>query len=91
MRFTQGANSIRSKATNHSSILRMIYYYGPIKRADIAEMLGLTLPTITACVNKMITAGIVHEVDGIASGSLGRKAHLIDITAGALLKCATML
>lgn len=83
MRFSQGANPARSKATNHSSILRMIYYYGPLKRADIAEMLGLTLPTITACVNKMIAAGIVHEIDSIAPGRLGRKAHLIDITANA--------
>lgn len=83
MQFSQGANPVRSKATNHSSILRMIYYYGPLKRSDIAGMLGLTLPTITACVNKMIAAGIVHEVDGAVSGYLGRKAHLIDINADA--------
>ncbi len=74
MQFSQGANPVRSKATNHSSILRMIYYYGPLKRSDIAGMLGLTLPTITACVNKMIAAGIVHEVDGAVSGYLGRKS-----------------
>ncbi len=59
----------------------MIYHCGPIKRAEIAEALGLTLPTITTNINSMIAAGLVREVDDPKhpSGNRGRKARPVDI------------
>ena len=59
----------------------MIYHYGPIKRADIAEHLGLTVPTITTNVNNMITSGLVREVNSPEDLSRyrGRKARPVDI------------
>ncbi len=81
MQIEQGNNLLRVKVINQSAILRMIYYFGPIKRADIAKRLELTLPTITTNVNTMIAEGIVREVcvhspDNTRSG---RKARLVEI------------
>ena len=58
VQFVRGNNLPRVKISNQSSILRMIYHCGPIKRAEIAERLGLTLPTITTNINSMIADGI---------------------------------
>ena len=52
VQFARGNNLPRVKLSNQSSILRMIYHCGPIKRAEIAERLGLTLPTITTNMNR---------------------------------------
>ena len=81
VQFVRGNNLPRVKVSNQSSILRMIYHCGPIKRAEIAERLGLTLPTITTNINSMIADGIVMETGcaGELSGGLGRKARLVDI------------
>lgn len=80
MRFAQGSNLLRVKSSNQSSILQMIYHCGPIKRAEIAEQLGLTVPTITTNVNNMITSGLVREVDNPDHSSYrGRKARPVDI------------
>ena len=81
VQFVRGNNLPRVKISNQSSILRMIYHCGPIKRAEIAERLGLTLPTITTNINSMIADGIVMETGcaGELSGGLGRKARLVDI------------
>ena len=58
MQIEQGSNSLRVKITNQSAILKIIYYFGPIKRAEIARRLDLTLPTITTNVNSMIAEEI---------------------------------
>ena len=81
MQFARGNNLSRVKVSNKYSILQIIYYCGPIKRAEVAKLLGLTLPTITTNINDMIAAGIVCETDdqGEPPGNLGRKARLVDI------------
>lgn len=85
MQFLQGNNLPRVKASNQSAILRMIYYYGPIQRAEIAEQLELTLPTITTNINKMLADGLVKETSMKAApyGSNGRRARLLEINAQA--------
>lgn len=87
MRFAQGDNPVRSKSVNQSAILRMIYHYGPIKRPDIADRLGLTRPTITTTVKTMIEKGIVKEIDTAkvpsseSTSAPGRRACPVDIVA----------
>lgn len=88
MQFKQGSNPIRTGKSNQSSILRMIYHYGPMNRAKIAEQLGLTLPTITTSVNRMIAEGIVRETEPLSAvsvPSLGRKTHPVDIVPNSKL------
>lgn len=85
MQFEQGNNLPRVKATNQSSILRMVYHCGPITRADIAKRLDLTLPTITTNINMMISAGLVQELDSPESidHRHGRRSRLLDIVPDA--------
>jgi predicted NBD/HSP70 family sugar kinase len=83
MQIAKGNNLPRVKVSNQASIRRMIYYYGPITRSEIAERLHLTLPTITTNINSMIASGIVKELNGLdeAIKSMGRKAYPVDIIA----------
>ena len=81
MQFEQGSNPSRVKAANQSAILKTIYHCGPIRRAEIAKRLGLTLPTITTNVNSMIARGMVRETGAVPPNARagGRKAHPVDI------------
>ncbi len=79
-----GTNLSRIKIINQFSIREVIYRFGPISRLDIAERLGLTLPTVTTNISSMLANGIIKEVgksskdDGCKT--LGRKTMLIDIS-----------
>lgn len=81
MRIAQGNNLPRIKVSNQASIRRMIYYYGPITRAEVAARLHLTLPTITTNINSMLANGHVREIDYIEDTvrAVGRRAYPIDI------------
>lgn len=81
MQFGQGINPARVKTANQAAILKTIYHRGPIKRAEIAESLGLTLPTITTNVNSMMARGIVREAGPLQFGAreAGRRAHPVEI------------
>ena len=85
MQFLQSNITSRVKELNQSSVLKMIYFYGPIKRSDIAEQLGLTMPTITTNVNSLIGAGLVQEEENAPcpAGNRGRKARPVDIVPDA--------
>lgn len=85
MQLFQGNNLPRVKISNQSAILRMIYYCGPIQRTEIAERLGLTLPTITTNINSMLADGILKEksVERTMINSNGRRARLLEINAKA--------
>ena len=85
MENTPGNNLPRIKLANQAAIRRMIYEYGPITRAEIAEKLSLTLPTITTNISSMIASGFLEEVpvaDG-ASFTLGRRANAVNIISNA--------
>ena len=56
-----GNNLGKVKAENAEGIKEILYKYGPISRAEIAEMLKLTPPTITTNVAELIQRGLVHE------------------------------
>lgn len=81
MEFELGRHLPRNKSNSQAAILRAIYHFGPVKRAQIAEYLGLTMPTITTNVNDMISRGIVRETGLTAPqpGDVGRRAHPVDI------------
>lgn len=81
MQLLHGNNLLRIKASNQSAILRTIYYYGPISRAEIAQRLDLTLPTITTNINRMLKDGLVKEsyIKGKSPNPSGRRAHPLQI------------
>ena len=72
-------------SSSTSEVLKTIYYRGPIKRSEIADLLGLTKATITTNVNYLIAAGLVKEDEKpvLDSNSLGRKARRVSIVPDA--------
>ncbi|WP_215699016.1 ROK family transcriptional regulator [Clostridium sp. MCC353] len=80
-----GNNLPRVKVANQAAIRRMIYEYGPITRAGIAEKLSLTLPTITTNISSMIASGLLEELPAKegSSLSLGRRANAVNIVSNA--------
>lgn len=80
MEFGTGRQPFRRRAGSQAAILRAIYHFGPVKRSQISDYLGLTMPTITTNVNDMMARGIVRET-GLAApqGSSGRRARPVDI------------
>lgn len=81
MEFETGRQLSRSRMNSQAAILRAIYHFGPVKRSQVAECLGLTMPTITTNVNDMIAKGIVRETGLTAPqpGYSGRRARPLDI------------
>ena len=75
-----GGNLPRIKVQNQFAIKEVIYKFGPISRIEIAQRLGLTLPTITTSVSMMLKRGLLKEVDSSPNHkALGRKTMLVDI------------
>ena len=81
MEFGTGKHLPRKKVSSQAAILRAIYHFGPVKRSQIAEYLGLTMPTITTNVNDMMAQGILQETGLTAPqpGYSGRRARPVDI------------
>ncbi len=81
-----GRNLPRVKEINQFLIRETIYRKGPVSRIEIAETLGLTLPTITTNINKMLASGLIHEVeDTVSKNRLGRHTMLVDFVPGSRL------
>lgn len=85
-----GNNLERLRVQNTESIKDTIYKHGPISRAEIAEILSLTPPTITTNVASLLQQGLVGECesgsveeDCAARRTLGRKRILIDFVSNA--------
>ena len=59
-----GKNLAKIKQQNLESIKATLYRYAPLSRAEIAERLALTPPTITNIVSELIQQGVVQEAAG---------------------------
>lgn len=70
------------KKLNKTVILNIIRNQGPISRADIAKITGLTPPTVTNIVGELLDTGIVEEGE-LGQSSGGRKPILLQINAKA--------
>lgn len=67
------------REVNRSIVLDLIRRGGRISRTDLARRSALTKPTVSAIVEELIAAGIVHEVGfGKAVASGGRRARLLE-------------
>lgn len=85
-----GNNMERLKLQNTELIKEAIYKYGPISRAEIAEMLQLTPPTITTNVTNILQQGLVRECEAESADeecrtqhTLGRRRVLVDFVPDA--------
>lgn len=82
----KGSSLLETKRRNRVYIKDTIFKMEPITRMDIAEELGLTLPTITTSVNEMMVEGIVEEIPlpaELLSNTAGRRPVGIGLVANA--------
>lgn len=88
MAVMHGKNLAKIKQQNLESIKATLYRYAPLSRAEIAERLELTPPTITNIVGELIADGVVQELPASpndAPHGVGRKPINIDLVPGSRL------
>ena len=78
MKKSRGASLLSLKALNQLQIRRSIYYNAPVTRQQIADQLGVSLPTVTTNVAKMLADGLLEEYTGDSSPLGGRKPQWLD-------------
>ena len=61
MKKSRGASLLSLKALNQLQIRRSIYYNAPVTRQQIADQLGVSLPTVTTNVAQMLADGHLEE------------------------------
>lgn len=59
----KGSNHLLLKQNNYHLIKKYIYQHSPISRVEVAKELGLTTPTITGAVSRLISHGLLRETD----------------------------
>ena len=93
--YEKGANLPMLKQRNNALVKKIIYQRSPISRSEIAQQLHLTAPTITACVNPLISAGVLLEsiVETPVSDDrpLGRRPALLEFVRDAYRLCGVEL
>lgn len=78
MRELIGWNIKTGTSLNDSAITHLIRRYGPISRADIARLTGLTPPTVTNITNRLFELGLLTEYK-IGKSSGGRRPLLLKL------------
>jgi predicted NBD/HSP70 family sugar kinase len=68
----------QTRAHNHGLVLRVLYDHGPVSRADIARLTGLTRTTVSDVVADFIGDGLVREV-GRGPSSGGKAPILVEV------------
>ncbi|MBX7243863.1 MAG: ROK family transcriptional regulator [Candidatus Sumerlaeaceae bacterium] len=80
---TTEPSSEKARNLRRRALIRFhIWKDGPISRSQLAEKLGLNIPTISAFVGELLDSGDVIEC-GLASSTGGRKAQLLEVRADA--------
>lgn len=73
-----GTNLELAGGHNQRVTLQAIRVHSPITRVDLAEMTGLTSPTIANITKRLLTAGLISEV-GRVRGGRGQPAKMLAI------------
>lgn len=58
----KGSNLSNVKLINRALIMRLLYFQGPLSRIDLANITGLTQPTITNIINDLIKTNLIIEL-----------------------------
>lgn len=68
----------KKRSENEKIILARISEQGAMTKYDLADKIGISIPTVTTNVNKLFKEGVLKEA-GVADVDYGRKPVLIDI------------
>jgi predicted NBD/HSP70 family sugar kinase len=82
MRLPAKATHAQTRQHNHRLILRTVYDFGPISRADVARNTGLTRTTVSDVVGELLGDGMVEEV-GRGPSTGGKSPILLSIVGDA--------
>lgn len=86
----KGSNHLLLRQNNYHLIKKYIYQHSPISRVEVAKELGLTTPTITGAVSRLIGHGLLRETDapGPQEGkSTGRPRVMLEFVPDAYGIC----
>jgi predicted NBD/HSP70 family sugar kinase len=72
----------QTRAHNQGLVLRALYDHGPISRAEVARLTGLTRTTVSELVSEIITEGLAREV-GRGPSSGGKAPILVEVNGDA--------
>ena len=72
----------QTRAHNAALVLRALYDHGPVSRADVARMTGLTRTTVGEVVAELIDDGMVREV-GRGPSTGGKQPILLEVVGDA--------
>lgn len=78
MRLPAKATHAQTREHNHRLVLRTVYDFGPISRADVARSTGLTRTTVSDVVGDLLDDGMVQEI-GRGPSSGGKAPILLGI------------
>lgn len=76
-------NSQVMRYFNIMQVVRTVQKYGPISRTALTERVGLTTASVTNLTNELLEAGILRQVGHENTGTLGRKAAVLEINRSA--------
>ncbi len=82
MRLTAKATHRQTRAHNQGLVLRTVYDRGPISRADVARLTGLTRTTVSELVGELLAEGIAREI-GRGPSSGGKAPILVEVDGDA--------
>ena len=80
-RVTAGTPSLL-RAINERSVLELIHRRGPLSRAQVARVSGLSKPTVSLALTGLLDARLVREV-GRSRGERGPSALLYELNPAA--------
>jgi predicted NBD/HSP70 family sugar kinase len=80
--FPSKATHQQTRAHNAALVLRALYDFGPISRADVARLSGLTRTTVGDVVGTLIEDGLAREV-GRGPSTGGKAPILLELIDGA--------
>lgn len=69
-----------ARALNRSVILQHLFRRGPVSRADLARMTGLTRVTVSAVVEQLISEGLVVELGQATRRKAGKPPILVGLS-----------
>ncbi|HYK96438.1 MAG TPA: ROK family transcriptional regulator [Candidatus Dormibacteraeota bacterium] len=84
MTFPSKATHQQTRAHNAALVLRALYDFGPISRADVARLSGLTRTTVGDVVGTLIEDGLAREI-GRGPSTGGKAPILLELIDGARL------
>jgi predicted NBD/HSP70 family sugar kinase len=70
-----------ARRANRSLLLRTLHRNGPVSRAGLAKVTGLTRATVSAVVRDLMDDEVVEELGLSTAGGVGKPATLVDVAA----------